>query len=85
MAVRNFWIEADIDGKAVPLRGGPRAKDGGFYLTVKMRDQGRITLPVTVWGAPDRDGNLRLGIRVQGADHHEQADGVHELTVETRR
>ena len=29
MAVRNFYVEADIDGRQTMLGGGPRNKDGG--------------------------------------------------------
>ena len=37
---RNFWIDVIIDGKTTTLSGGPRTKDGGMEITLKMRDQG---------------------------------------------
>ena len=48
MAVRNFWIDADVDGKKMLLSGGPRAKDGGMRVTIKQRDKGEITTAFTI-------------------------------------
>lgn len=42
MAVRNFWIDVDVDGRATTLSGGPRAKDGGMAGVVKQRNNGGI-------------------------------------------
>lgn len=47
-AVRNFWIEAQIDtpsGAKQILAGGPAAKDGGFTLKIKM--EGQTVLKIT--------------------------------------
>jgi hypothetical protein len=41
--VRNFWIEAKVDGSTKPIAFGPQAADGGFTLTVYMRDAGGVT------------------------------------------
>lgn len=48
--VRNFWIEADIDGRESTLKGGPQNKEGGFTLTIYQRDEGCITEGVTIIG-----------------------------------
>lgn len=48
--VRNFWVEVEIDGQVTRLAGGPKAADGGFVLTVKQRDHGRVTTALTVDG-----------------------------------
>lgn len=61
MAVRNFWIEADIDGRKTSLEGGPRSKDGGFNLTVYIRDHGSIAKALRVTGE-EVDGKLRLWV-----------------------
>lgn len=50
MAVRNWWIEADIDGRKTRLSGGPRAKDGGLDLVIKQRSGGAIVAPVEIRG-----------------------------------
>lgn len=65
MPVRNFWIECNIDGRSTILAGGPRSKNGGFSLTVKMRDSGGIIQPLDVWGY-ERDGELVLNCKIDG-------------------
>ena len=47
MAVRNFWVDADIDGRATMLSGGPRAKDGGMTIKIRQRDNGGIFTATT--------------------------------------
>jgi hypothetical protein len=59
MAMRNFWIEADVDGRKTRLMGGPRSKDGGFKLTVYMRDDGDSVIAAHVRGT-EVDGRLFL-------------------------
>ena len=48
MAVRNFWVEADIDGRQTMLSGGPRAKNGGMDVTIYQRDEGSIKTAVRI-------------------------------------
>jgi len=48
--MRNFWIEAYIDGRKTMLQGGPRSKDGGFNLQIFMRDQGNSVSVLCVTG-----------------------------------
>lgn len=48
MAVRNFWIDAEIDGRKTELCGGPRAKDGGMEITVYQRNKGQIEKGVRI-------------------------------------
>jgi hypothetical protein len=50
MTVRNFWIEATVDGRETPIVFGPRAKDGGFTLRIYQRDKGISRLAVSVVG-----------------------------------
>jgi hypothetical protein len=40
--VRNFWVEADIDGYKSNLSGGGQAKDSGMVVTVLHREDGVI-------------------------------------------
>lgn len=67
MAVRNFWIEAEIDGRKHKLKGGPRAKTGGFKLTVQQRSNGSITKAVSVEGKVSQCGES-LGLVVKAGD-----------------
>lgn len=76
--VRNFWIEASVDGIQSTIATGPRAKDGGFSLTVKQRDQGGIIVALKVRGWIDKDGVLTLEADAMGK-------GDRTLTVITQR
>jgi hypothetical protein len=60
MAIKNFWIEAEIDGRKTKWKGGPVRPNGGFRLTVYMRDAGALTKPLTVEGWANSDGTLSL-------------------------
>lgn len=48
--VRNFWIDGEVDGRQSPVTGGPSSENGGFYLNIYMRDNGEVTLPVSIRG-----------------------------------
>ena len=48
MAVRNFWVEADIDGYNSTPAGGPRRKDGGMEVNVYQRKDGGIETAVRI-------------------------------------
>jgi len=75
--VRNFWVDAQVDGRQEDLGSGPRAKDGGMTLQVYQRDDGGIVKALSIWGTTRTDGTLVLQI----------ADGKGNLlhTVTTHR
>lgn len=58
MSVRNFWLEAVVDGRKSEIGAGPRAKDGGMVVRVKQRKDGKPTDAVTVHCFADIDGSL---------------------------
>lgn len=58
MAVRNFWVEASIDGYKTKLAGGPRNKDGGMSLTIYQREDGGISTTFRVNCGVTPSGNL---------------------------
>ena len=64
--VRNFWIEAEVDGRKTPIAFGPRSADGGFRLTVYMRKLGDIETAIEMEGFLNSFGELVLRI-----DHKE--------------
>lgn len=66
--VRNFWIEADIDGRKSAFASGPVRKDGGFELTIKMRSEGSIVEAISAHGWVDEQGNIRMWVRPKGAE-----------------
>ncbi len=48
--VRNFWIEASVDGRKSDISTGPRSSGGGFSCTIYVREEGSIS-----------DKKLRIG------------------------
>lgn len=62
MAIRNWWIEVEIEGRKTKLTGGPRAKDGGFTLVVRQRDDGESIAFVRIDGIVLGGGGLELRI-----------------------
>lgn len=64
--VRNWWIDARIDGRTSKLEGGPSSKEGGFTLNIKQRDDGVIVQPLRVEGLARTDGSLLLRVYVNG-------------------
>lgn len=63
--IRNFWIDAYIDGKATNLSGGPKNKDGGIVVTISMRDNGSVKKVADITGYKEGD-NLFLYVEVNG-------------------
>lgn len=62
--VRNFWIEGIIEGRESPLTGGPRSKNGNFYLDIFIRDKGRVNHALYISGSVSCDGSkLTLSVK----------------------
>lgn len=60
--VRNYWLEAVIDGRASKFSAGPASKDGGFSLKIFMRNDGSASHALTVSGRADPEGKLQLEV-----------------------
>ena len=43
MAVRNFYVEANIDGRQNTLGGGPKSKEGEMSVRLYQRKEGEIS------------------------------------------
>ena len=41
--VRNFWLDAQIDGRKSILTGGPSAENGGMSVEIFFRENGQIS------------------------------------------
>lgn len=67
MAVRNFYLEANIDGRATKLGGGPKAKDGGMRVHLYQRDEGSITEALEIECC---EWNGKLILQVFDKDHN---------------
>lgn len=78
--VRNFWIEASVDGRESKLSGGPVRKDGGFSLTIFVRDDGDVTRALEIDGLCTSEGKLILRVTPKlGPDYI--GDGCLEITT----
>lgn len=60
--VRNFWINARIDGRNTNLSGGPRSKGGAFEQTIYQRSDGSVTVAAQIDAYAMTDGTLVLRI-----------------------
>lgn len=81
MYVRNFWIEAEIDGRKTVLAGGPKSREGGLSLSLFQRSEGEVEEALEILCRARPDGLLRLLIRpTLPAKIAER-----ELIIETRR
>lgn len=68
--VRNFWIELEVDGVQTKIATGPKSRDGGFQMVIRMREKGAISDKlVTVFGTVDHsDGALVLKAECEATD-----------------
>jgi hypothetical protein len=41
--VRNFWLEAEVDGRKSKLSSGPAKDDGGMFITLFIREKEEIS------------------------------------------
>lgn len=48
--VRNFFLDLSVDGKAEPVRTGPRSSGGGFSPHVTQRDKGAVVTALRLDG-----------------------------------
>lgn len=68
MAIRNFWFEANIDGRTTKLAGGPKSREGEMSTVLYVRNNGcsevafktvcKETDGILSVKIHDKDGNL---------------------------
>lgn len=64
--VRNFWLDARIDGRRSPFASGPKSRDGGFHLRIQHRDHGEIADDVLSVVGCASDGRVTLTVFQDG-------------------
>lgn len=64
MAIRNFWVEADIDGRQTTLAGGPRGKTSGMEVTLYQREEGSIATAIRIACRALSDGKLATTVYI---------------------
>jgi len=66
--VRNFWVDASIDGRASTFASGPRSKDGGIRLHYYQRKEGDIVCPFSIRSRATSDNTLITTINLNTRD-----------------
>lgn len=61
MAIRNFYLKANIEGRETKLAGGPRGKDGGMSVVITQRNKKGIEEAVRI-ECFEVDGELYTGV-----------------------
>lgn len=79
--VRNFWLEADVDGRSTRLEGGPVSKAGGFVQNLFMRGKGGSVEHVARIDGMSYGGDLILDI-VVGANRLRGDEWPESMKVE---
>ena len=59
---RNFYLRAEIDGRKSELTGGPASKDGGMYVELLMRSEGKPVNVLRINCTAYDDGCLRVHV-----------------------
>ena len=75
--LRNFYLEAEVDGKKTKMVGGPKHKDGGMNINLFVRDKGELMRAVSIDCFVGFDPN-ELIIRVKAPD-------TDTITINTKR
>jgi len=85
MTLRNFWLHGLIDGRRTDLTGGPRSKDGGFDLTIAVRDGNVSMTALRIRGHAARDGKLTIRVEPgRSLASRGNVDGA-PIMIETQR
>lgn len=62
MAIRNFWMTSEVDGKDTAITGGPRSKDGGMISQFHIRNKGGSQRALTIYCMVNNEGKLQIDI-----------------------
>lgn len=60
MAVRPFYVEAEIEGRVTPVKGGPKSKHGSIHTEVFQRNQGEIDHILTIKQASVKENGKHI-------------------------
>lgn len=69
MALRNFWVEVEIDGRTTKLTGGPQSKNGKMTVRVYQRNRGESVRSATVECEPAQGDMLMTSITLKSGDN----------------
>lgn len=87
MAVRNFWVDLDVDGRKSRVGTGPRNREGGMRATIYQREDGEIS-ERNIGVASYVTGQGKLATRVdfpRGCEVVDNGDGTVSVWLRTDR
>lgn len=67
MALRNFWMTANVDGRANEITGGPRSRNGEMTIRLAQRQVGESLETVRI-ECQESGGVLETVVHVLGHD-----------------
>lgn len=79
MAVRNFWINARVDGRRTNVAGGPRARDGGMSVTIYLRSEGAVKKALSIECNAFDDGTLVVKCEPQLPFHYRRGETTFQI------
>ena len=85
MAVRNFWLDGQVDGCETPIACGPQNADGGFDLTINVRDCGESRPALRIRGLVNPGDPDELVLTVYADNGGELIEGTGWLTIVSPR
>ena len=62
MAIRNFWMEANVDGRDTAITGGTKSKDGGMSIKIHIRNKGGSQRALTIYCMVNNEGKLQIDV-----------------------
>lgn len=85
MAIRNFYLDFDIDGRKTRLTGGPRGIDGTFDGKVYLREEGGITTPAAISGRTRLTpaGEIELILEIEAEGFQVETHGTRTILTRT--
>jgi hypothetical protein len=81
--VRNFYINAEVDGRRSRISGGPRARDGGMTLTLYQRRSGGVATVLILRCNVEKNGKLVTDVECALPDCTEGKQRA--IRIETKR
>ena len=74
MAVRNFYVLGEVDGRVTAIEGGPRNRNGGMSLWITQRKNNDIVSAFRITCRVMSDG--RLATRIFDGDWNQVGELV---------
>lgn len=68
MAIRNFWLECEVDGRKTPVHCGPRGKNDGMSIRLYSRSKGKSKQVLSISCTPYTSDGEHYNLEVYAYD-----------------